>query len=360
MVAEGTSLPHPFVRPERPGAVPVVVPPELAGMLAGSEPPFVLDVRPPSERRQARLPGDASLPIAELPARFAELPRGRPIVVYSHFGEEARRAAEFLGQQGFSSVAALEGGIDEYARTVDPTIPRYGPADGAELVLQQFPRAATGCLAYLVGDPEEREAILIDPGREIEPYLAALSAGSWHLAAIVESHTHADHLAGHAALAARTHAPIFLGRRSPALYPHRSLSEGEAVDFGRLELVVRETPGHTRDHLTLRVGDKAFTGDTLLLGSCGRTDLGDGSPDLLYESLKEKILTLPDATEVFPAHYGRHHALPERYSSTIGFERRTNEALGQGSREAFVRYMNEGWPPKPADFDRIVQENLEH
>jgi glyoxylase-like metal-dependent hydrolase (beta-lactamase superfamily II) len=174
----------------------------------------------------------------------------------------------------------------------------------------------------------------------------------------VETHTHADHLAGHSALHAATGAPIYVSHRSPAQYPHRRLTEGEAVSFGGQELVVLETPGHTMDHLTLRLPDQVFTGDTLLLGSCGRTDLGGGSPDLLWESLHEKILRLPNETEVYPAHYGPHHALPDRFVSTVGFERATNEALNQGSHEAFVRYMTDGWPPKPKDFDRIVEANL--
>ena len=111
--------------------------------------------------------------------------------------------------------------------------------------------------------------------------------------------------------------------------------------------------------MTLSLGDRIFTGDTLLIGACGRTDLGDGSPELLWESLMEKLLQLPDEVEVFPAHFGRRHALIERYSTTIGFERGTNEALNQGTREAFLTYMTEGWPPKPTDFDSIVRENLE-
>jgi len=80
---------------------------------------------------------------------------------------------------------------------------------------------------------------------------------------------------------------------------------------------------------------------------------------MLWESLTEKLLRLPGETEVYPAHFGPRHALPARYLSTLGFERATNEALNQGSREAFIRYMTEGWPPKPADFERIVQANLE-
>jgi sulfur dioxygenase len=358
MSGASAGLPHPYFRPERPGAVPLISPGELLRQLEGPDPPLLIDVRPASERALAHLPGDRSLPFSELPTRLAELSRARPIVLYCQFGNRSRRAVEFLERQGYDRAAALEGGIDEYARLVDPRIPRYREPPGAAVVLEQWPRADSGCLTYFLGDPSERLAVILDPGREIEPYLAELHRGGWTLEAIVESHTHADHLAGHAALAERTGAPIYVSQRSPASYPHRRLSDGEAVEFGNLELLAWETPGHTRDHLTLRLGDRAFTGDTLLLGSCGRTDLGDGSPEMLWESL-QRLVALPPETEVFPAHFGRRHALVERYASTIGFERGTNEALTQGSREAFLRYMTEGWPPKPVDFDRIVLENLE-
>lgn len=358
MASDRSDRGHPFPRPVATPRVPLWAPSELRDGRSGPEPPFLLDVRPPAERRCAHLDGDRAIPLAELPDRLAELPRDRTIVCYCQFGDRARQAARFLRGRGFSRAVALEGGIDEYARRIDPTIPRYGAVGAEPIVLQEFPRPETGCLAYLVGDPAEREAVLIDPGRDIAPYLEALARGGWHLSAIVETHTHADHLAGHAALAARTGAPIGLGRRSPAQYPHRSLADGEELRFGGASLRVLETPGHTRDHLTLLVGDRAFTGDTLLSGSCGRTDLADGDPNLLWESLVERILPLPEATEIFPAHYGPRHALPDGFATSLGFERRTNEALLQGSREEFLRYMTEGWPPKPKEFDRIVAANL--
>ncbi|MCI4320786.1 MAG: MBL fold metallo-hydrolase [Thermoplasmata archaeon] len=354
-----TDLPHPYIRPERAGAVPLIGPAELKALLEGPEPPVVIDVRAPAERLLGHLPRDRSIPLAELPRHLDELPRDRPLVTYDQFGSDARRAVDYLRGRGFFLTAALEGGIDDYARIADPEIARYGAdARDGTLWLRQFPRADTGCLAYLLGDRSAGKAVVIDPGRDPEPYLAALSEGGWDRVAIVETHTHADHLAGHSPLHAKTDAPIFLSRSSPALYPHRALAEADAIPFGSEEVAVLETPGHTKDHLTLRVRDKIFSGDTLLIGACGRTDLGDGNPELLYESLTEKLLRLPDTTEVYPAHFGRRHALVERYCSTVGFERATNEALNQGSRAAFLAYMTEGWPPKPAEFDRIVAENL--
>jgi sulfur dioxygenase len=353
------ALPHPYPRPTRTDAVPLVAPRELERWRGEPDAPLLLDVRPGAERRLARLPGDRSLPLAELPRRFGELDPAAPIVAYCQFGSQARRAARFLRDHGFERAFALEGGIDEYARWVDPSIARYsvGATDG-DLLLRQFPRVDSGCLAYLVGDPAARACVVVDPGREVEPYLSFLKSDGWSLKAIVETHTHADHLAGHSALHAKTDAPIVVGRRSPAQYPHVALGDGDRLEFGGEAIEFLETPGHTRDHVTLRVRDKIFTGDTLLLGSCGRTDLGDGDPNLLWESLTTKLLPLGDAVEVYPAHYGRRHALPERYVSSLGFEKGTNEALLQPTREAFLAYMTDGWPPKPAEFDRIVHENL--
>ncbi|MCI4373216.1 MAG: MBL fold metallo-hydrolase [Thermoplasmata archaeon] len=358
-MAATAPIPHPYVRPPRTGAVPLVSAKELDALLRAPHPPLAVDVRPSEERKHAHLPGDRHLPLDQLPAQVESLPRDRALVLYDHLGFRARVAAEFLLDRGFDRVAALEGGIEEYARGVDPSLGRYSDAArGAEWIVRQLPRLDTGCLTYFVGDPVARVAVVIDPGLDVSPYRAMLTEGGWTLAGIVETHTHADHLGGHAGLHAATDAPIFVGHRSPAQYPHRSLSEGEAVRFGSQELVVLETPGHTIDHLTLRLRDQIFTGDTLLLGSCGRTDLGGGSPDRLWESLQEKLLRLPNETEVYPAHFGPRHSLPERFVSTLGFERATNEALQQPTREAFVRYMTEGWPPKPKNFDEIVAANL--
>jgi len=354
------SLPHPFIRPPRPGAVPLISPVELRRQVESSAPPLLLDIRSAAERRIVHLPGDRHVPLSALGEALASLPHDRPIVAYDHFGAQARRGARFLQDRGFPLAAALEGGLEEYSRIADPDLARYPEDDpAAHLFLRQLPRLDTGCLTYFLGDWDAREGIIVDPGRDIGPYRSLFAEGNWRLRAIVETHTHADHLAGHAALHAATDAPIYLSHLSEARFPHQSFREGDAIAFGDESAVILETPGHTPDHVTLHVRDKVFTGDTLLLGSCGRTDLGAGSPEQLYASLTEKLVRLPAETEVYPAHFGVHHALPERHVSTIGFERVRNEALTQGSLEAFVRYMTEGWPPKPTNFDRIVRTNLD-
>ena len=358
MAPEPPELPHPFPRPPKLPSAPWVAPGELAEWQERAEPPVLLDIRSAAERSGGHLPGDQWIPLAELPRRRGEIPRGRSVVVYDRNGGDAPAAARLLGEAGIGPLHLLAGGAEAYARDVDPSIGRYDPDFGGPVGVVQMPRPETGCLAYLLGDPRERRAILIDPGLQIEPYLARLKEGGWTLEAIVETHTHADHLAGHAALHERTGAPIWVSHRSPAAYPHRTLSEGSTLEAGSVEVVAYETPGHTRDHLTLKLGPRVFTGDTLLIGACGRSDLGDGDPVLLYESLHGVLGRFPDEVEVYPAHYGPRHALPMQYRSTLGVERATNEALRIVDREGFVKYMTEGWPPKPAEFERIVAANL--
>lgn len=357
-MAEGVvALPHPYAHPPRSDGVPTVAPRDLARLLEDpTGRPYLIDVRPPSERAAHRFPTDREVALEELPEALPTVPHDRPVVAVDRTGFRAIAAVEYLRDRGFPLAAALDGGLAAYAAAVDPTLGSFpAPAVDVRLLL----RSDTGCAAYLLSDPQTREAVIVDPGRDVAPYRTLLADGGLRLRAIVETHTHADHLAGHSALHAATDAPIYLSHRSPAVYPHCHLTEGEAVNVGASELEVLETPGHTPDHLTLKLGDRIFTGDTLLLGSCGRTDLGPGSPDQLFDSLHDKILRLPAETEVRPAHVGALHGLPQRTISTVGFERVTNEALLQETRESFRKYMTEGWPPKPADFDRIVRENLE-
>ncbi|MCI4369182.1 MAG: MBL fold metallo-hydrolase, partial [Thermoplasmata archaeon] len=213
MAEESETPRHPFRGSSPRAAVPRVDPAQLS---IGPQTPFLLDVRTSTERTWVRLPHDHHIPLSELAGRLRELPRDRPIVTYDHRGTEARRAAELLLGSGFADVSALEGGVDEYARRVDPSLPRYPPGIQEGLfLLRAFPRAETGCLAYLVTEPNSRQAVVIDPGREPEPYLRTVAEEGLTLVAIMETHTHADHLAGHATLHERTGAPIYLGRRSP-------------------------------------------------------------------------------------------------------------------------------------------------
>ncbi len=231
-----------------------------------------------------------------------------------------------------------------------------------------------GCLAhasYLVSSGGS--AAVIDPQRDVDIYLQAAERKGLKIEHVIETHLHADFVSGHQELAERTGARIYLGEGSGATFPHTDVKDGDSVRFGRCLLEFLQTPGHTLESVSILMTDMGssdrprtvFTGDTLFVGDVGRPDLSAShTPEqlaaLLYSSLHEKLLKLPDDTEVLPAHgagslCGRQMG-PER-SSTIGKERRFNYALQARSESEFVRLLTDSLPPRPEYFGREVELN---
>ena len=231
-----------------------------------------------------------------------------------------------------------------------------------------------GCLAhasYLIGS--EGVAAVIDPQRDVDIYIDAARQKGLTIQHVIETHLHADFVSGHQELAERTGAAIHLGKGSGATFPHHDVGDGDSIQFGNCRLDFLETPGHTMESVCIAMTDLSepwhpravFTGDTLFVGDVGRPDLsGDHTPQelaaLLYQSLHEKLLKLPDATEIFPAHgagslCGRQ--MSSERSSTIGKERRTNYALQAPNADEFIHLLTDSLPPRPEYFGRDVELN---
>ncbi len=238
------------------------------------------------------------------------------------------------------------------------------------------------CLAhasYLIGDRRTGTAAVIDPQRDIEQYMEDAAAEGLTIRHVIETHLHADFLSGHLELKARTGtATIHFGAKAPVEFPFNPLHDGDAIEMGDVRLVALETPGHTPESISILVYDLAsdrespyavLTGDTLFIGDVGRPDLMAAkgiSPEelasLLYDSLHQKLLTLPDATRVYPAHgagslCGR--ALKDERVSTIGQERQWNYACAPMERGDFIRMMTSDLPMVPAYFPFDAQRNRE-
>ncbi|HNG91763.1 MAG TPA: MBL fold metallo-hydrolase [Acidobacteriota bacterium] len=239
-----------------------------------------------------------------------------------------------------------------------------------------FKQFYLGCLAhasYLIGS--EGEAAVVDPQRDVEMYLSEAQAQGLALKYIIETHLHADFVSGHRELAARTGATIVFGHKANALFPHRAVVDGDELQVGAVTLKILETPGHTPEGISIVVSDtseahapaKVLTGDTLFIGDVGRPDLvgskGFSSEEMagmLYDSLHQKLLTLDDSVEVYPAHgagslCGKN--LSTETSSTIGDQRRLNYALKPMSRAAFVAMMTADLPEVPAYFPLDAEIN---
>ena len=237
------------------------------------------------------------------------------------------------------------------------------------MVLEQFYLNCLAHASYLIGDETTRTAAVIDPQRDIDRYLAFADERGLRIQHVFLTHFHADFIAGHLELRDRTGATIYLGAAAKAEYPFTPLADGAIVQFGQVRLQALATPGHTPESISMAVYDLArsdtepyavLTGDTLFVGDVGRPDLrvalGWSAADLgglLYDSLRTKLLTLPDASLVYPAHGAGSlcgKALGKETVSTVGEQRRSNYALQPMSKAAFIDLVTADQPDAPPYF----------
>ena len=237
------------------------------------------------------------------------------------------------------------------------------------MILKQY---YLGCLAhasYLLGDESSATAFIVDPQRDVQQYVADAEKFGLRIRHVFLTHFHADFIAGHLELRDRCGAVIHLGSRAEAEYAFVPMADGDFLDFPGMRLQVVETPGHTIESISILVFDRAksetephavLTGDTLFIGDVGRPDLraslGFSANDLgahLYDSLHNKLLTLPDATLVYPAH-GAGSLCGKQLSSdtvsSLGDQRRMNYALQPMSKEDFIRLVTADQPDAPQYF----------
>lgn len=206
--------------------------------------------------------------------------------------------------------------------------------------------------SYLVADEASGEALIIDPVLEqVERDATLIAELGLHLALVLDTHTHADHVTGAGALRARTGARTVCGRGGASCVD-RQVGAGDVLRLGGLELEVIPTPGHTDDSVSYRMADRVFTGDALLIRAAGRTDFQNGDPRQLYDSIAGRLFALPDATLVFPAHDYKGLTV-----TTIAEEKKFNARIAGRSREEFVEVMNALHLPEPKRIREAVPAN---
>jgi hydroxyacylglutathione hydrolase len=237
------------------------------------------------------------------------------------------------------------------------------------LILQQFYLNCLAHASYLIGDEFTKIAAVVDPQRDIERYLTFAEDHGLQIKHVLLTHLHADFVAGHLELRDRVGATIYLGAKAQAEYKFTPLGDGSVVEFGRVRIKAIETPGHTPESVSLLVYNlnaietqpqAVLTGDTLFIGDVGRPDLrvalGWSAADLgslLYDSLQTKLLALPDATLVYPAHGAGSlcgKAISKETVSTIGDQRKLNYALQPMSKQAFIDLVTADQPEAPPYF----------
>ncbi len=235
-----------------------------------------------------------------------------------------------------------------------------------------------GCSSYVLGDDLEGSAMVVDALGAVgaEAYVLAAQEAGLAIRWVVETHVHADHASAAHELAVAVNVPVTLSHRAVASFPTTPVRDGDVIRWGSVGVTVWETPGHTPDSISLVVRDTVrgddpwvvLTGDSLFVGDVGRPDLGDAASAKIraaaldqFHSVR-RFLTLPDFTEVHPAHYGSSPCgglfMSKKPSSTVGYERRFNRMLMLDEPEGFVDQQLALLKPPPADAKRLRQVNL--
>jgi hydroxyacylglutathione hydrolase len=237
------------------------------------------------------------------------------------------------------------------------------------VLFKQFLDDDLGCASYLVADEHAGVAVVVDPPYFVEPLLAEAGRREVELVAVLETHTHADHVSGHGRLALEHGLPVRVHPAADAVFPHEPLDDGTTIELGDVLLRTIHTPGHRPEHCCFAVIDRSrsdepwlvLTGDSLFVGDAGRPDLAvdarEGAEDL-FHSLR-RLVELGDGVEVFPGHVAGSlcgAAMSSKASTTMGFERRFNPAL-QGELADFVGAALGPQPPRPPNMQRIVDLN---
>jgi glyoxylase-like metal-dependent hydrolase (beta-lactamase superfamily II) len=222
------------------------------------------------------------------------------------------------------------------------------------MIFRQLFEPDTCTYTYLLGCERSHRAVLIDPvASEVESYAALLGELGLSLVYTLETHVHADHITGSGLLRERLGSHSVVHRDAGAMCADLLVTDGVPLQVGDLELLVRHTPGHTDGCLSFVMADRVFTGDALFIGGCGRTDFQQGDAGRLYDSIHQKLFSLPPDTLVYPGHDYAGNTV-----STIRQEMGKNPRLGGGiGRDAFIELMGGLDLPYPKYIDEALPAN---
>src|ERR1700752_2511435 len=222
------------------------------------------------------------------------------------------------------------------------------------MIFRQLFDSTSGTYTYILARRQGGEALIIDPVLEkVDRYLQLVRELDLKLVKAVDTHLHADHVTGLGALRARTHCITVMGEQTHADVVSMRVAEGDRIEIEGVRLDVLYTPGHTDDSYSYLLGDRVFTGDTLLIRGTGRTDFQNGDPRAQYDSIFNKLLKLPESTFVFPAHDYKGDTV-----STIGEEKFFNPRLKVKSIDEYVDQMNNLKLSNPKMMDVAVPANM--
>jgi len=326
---------------------------------------IVLDIRLAADRATWAIPGSLHIDAyADLKAHNAHaldgvsLPADVPVVTVCNSGYTSQIASKQLKARGIEA-HSLEGGMQAWSlswNTADISVP------GSDAQVIQIRRVGKGCLSYLIGS--EKETVVIDASLKPEVYMSIASSHGWSIAAVLDTHIHADHLSRSRVLAELSGATVYLPNQERVMYAFTPLRHGSIIKIGEASLMVIQTPGHTAESMSYLLDRQAlFTGDTLFLQGVGRPDLHATTEEtrlhaqLLHHSLHHHLLLLPARTLVLPGHTNTPTPFDKiPLTATLGDLRNKVELLRLPESE-FVDALVARIPPVPPNHERIIELN---
>ena len=354
-----------------------ISPERLADMIDSGESFTLVDTRPEDSYEGWRIHGAQNIPFGpddelgdEELERVEEIRDGDAVVAICGKGLTSTAFAFALQQHGYDDVSVVKGGMEDWSKVYE-VVPIETEND--DLVVIQLQRRAKGCLGYVVGSKRTGSAAVIDPTRQTDQFKVVAEEAGLTIEHVLDTHVHADHISGGSKLADELDVPYHLGEHASERdveYDYEPLADGETIELGDIEIEALHTPGHTTEMVNYLVDDAALlTGDTLFIESVGRTELQFGDDDassgaeLLYESLHDTVLELPDETLILPGHVSvtednRYEvsAPGDAISAPLGDLRDELDLLGL-ERDEFVNRLVEDAPEKPPNYERVIEIN---
>ena len=354
-----------------------ISPERLADMIDSNESFTLVDTRPEDSYEDWRIHGAKNIPFGpsnefgdEELERVEEAKDGDTVVAICGKGLTSTPFSFELEQHGYDDVSVVKGGMEDWSKVYE-VVPVETEND--DLVVLQLQRRAKGCLGYVVGSRDTETAVVVDPTRHTDQFKIVAEEAGLTIERVLDTHVHADHISGGPKLAAELDVPYHLGEHASergVKYDYESLTDGETIELGEIEIETLHTPGHTTEMVNYLVdGEALLTGDTLFVESVGRTELQFGDEDaasgaeLLYESIHDTILKLPEETRILPGHVSvtednRYEvgSPGELIGARLGDLRDDLDLLGLDEDE-FVGRLVDNAPDKPPNYERVIEIN---
>ena len=315
---------------------------------------FLLDVRNTDEYSEFQIPGSINIPLGELfdSKTIAKIPKDKEIVTICPHGNRAMIASFALARAGIDS-KTLEGGLAGWNQVLKPVTIVREPVQ-----IIQVQKIGKGCLSHIL--ESDGEAIVIDPLYPFEKYIDIAKNQGFQITKVIDTHQHADHVSAARDLAKDTSAKLYLSRYEGYMLDANFVGDKDQIQFGKSNLRVIHTPGHTPGSLSYLVNEKyVFTGDILFVESIGRPDLRDKAEEFtedLYNTLHEKLLKLPSNTMVFPTHHSQDvEPIKDAFYSTI--EQSKKLPWLDISKQEFIRKVVAITLPRPMNYQKIIAVN---